>query len=166
MRFTRARIQEVRDVALVLCVAVVGAVGCESSSSVGEGRADLGAADASPRAPITEVACAPGDRAVQRHGARCLCCHSDEFSFAGSVDARGGVAQVTVTDARGETRKVAPNLFGNFFGHFPLTPPFRASVTRADGRVSEMRADAPHADCNACHAAGGPTRPIGGAGLD
>src|SRR5262249_49545359 len=119
------------------------------------------AAPAGQDGPQVGVACSDGDPAVQRHGARCLCCHADDFSVAGSV-AGTSVARVVVTDANGDQRSMAPNLFGNFFGHFPLTPPFRAIAYGPDGRSVAMNAPAPHADCNACHAPAGPAAPIYG----
>jgi hypothetical protein len=99
--------------------------------------------------------CRDGDPSEQRHGATCLCCHSDEFGVGGSVDRNGPpVARVVVVDARGEIADVAPNPFSNFFRHFPLVPPFRAKVIGPDGRVLEMKEDAPTADCNRCHTRG------------
>src|SRR5262249_9949075 len=104
-----------------------------------------------------------GDPNVQRHGARCLCCHGDEFAVAGSVSSAGpSVARVVVTDATGDERTMAPNLFGNFFAHYPLTPPLHAVAYGPDGRSIEMRSLAPPPDCNACHAVGGPVAPIFG----
>jgi hypothetical protein len=101
-------------------------------------------------------ACADGDPTGQRHGATCLCCHSDEFGVAGSVDPTGPpIARVVVTDATGDTATMVPNAFANFFRHFPMTPPFRAAVYAPDGRALEMRAAAPSADCNRCHFTGG-----------
>ena len=125
--------------------------------------------DAAPRgagpsdSAATEAACVSGDPGRQRYGSACLCCHSDEFSVAGSVDLGGpAIVRVLVTDARGEIRDMAPNSFGNFFRHFALTPPLRAVAYDADGRASAMRDPAPHGDCNACHGLAGTTRQIHG----
>jgi hypothetical protein len=122
------------------------------------------ASSRSPPQPLVFVPrCADGDPTEQRHGATCLCCHSDEFGVGGSVD-RGGspVTRVVVTDARGDVASMAPNLFANFFRHFPMSGPFRAVVVGPDGRTASMKADSPSADCNACHYAGGPSPPIHG----
>jgi hypothetical protein len=106
------------------------------------------------RSALAIGACRDGDPNDQRHGATCLCCHSDEFGVGGSIDRAGApVARVVVVDARGEVADVAPNPFSNFFRHFPLVAPLRAKVIAPDGRVLEMQADAPTADCNRCHGA-------------
>lgn len=92
---------------------------------------------------------------VQRHGTPCLCCHSDEFGVAGSIDPSGRpVARVVVTAADGDVADMAPDSFANFFRHFPMTPPLAAVVYGPDGGTVEMRELAPTADCNACHGAG------------
>jgi hypothetical protein len=107
--------------------------------------------------------CGGGDPAEQRHGAPCLCCHSDEFGVAGSVDRSGPpVAHVIVTDALGESSTLSPNSFGNFFRHFPMTAPVRAVVYGPSGDAISMRELSPTPDCNACHFAGGPVTPIHG----
>ncbi len=114
--------------------------------------------------PVADAAgCPSGDESVQRHGTACLCCHSDEFGVAGSIDPMGSpVARVLVTDSEGSTADLVPNSFGNFFRHFTMTPPLRASVYAQDGRAVTMTADAPSADCNGCHVTGGLAPPIHG----
>src|SRR5438067_1966187 len=86
--------------------------------------ADSSAPDDPPRASTTTTSavaigpCRDGDPNDQRHGATCLCCHSDEFGVGGSIDRAGPpVARVVVVDARGEIADVAPNPFSNFFRH-------------------------------------------------
>jgi hypothetical protein len=107
--------------------------------------------------------CADGDESVQRRGAPCLCCHGDEFGVAGSVDPTASpVARIVVTDATGEVREAAPNLFGNFFRHYALVPPLTAVAYAPDGRAAFMTSGAPHGNCNACHFEGGPVAPIHG----
>jgi hypothetical protein len=92
-----------------------------------------------------------------------LCCHSDELGVAGSIDPAGpAVARVVVIDATGEASSLSPNRFGNFFRHFPMTPPIRAVVVGPDGRARAMQDGAPHGDCNACHRTGGAASPIHG----
>jgi hypothetical protein len=144
---------------LVACVCGAVAAACGQADSV-----------SSPPAPATTIApasllgpCRDGDEKEQRHGATCLCCHSDELGVGGSIDRAGPpVARVVVTDARGEVANVAPNPFANFLRHYPLVPPLRAAVIGPDGRVAEMVSDAPSADCNRCHWAGGAVAPIHG----
>src|SRR5579859_1934080 len=84
--------------------------------------------------------CRTGPEATQRHGTACLCCHSDEFGVAGSVDPAGSpVARVVVTGADGDVADMAVNGFSNFFRHFPLATPVRAVVVAPDGRSLAMR---------------------------
>jgi cytochrome c5 len=120
-------------------------------------------------APATEAAplglgpCRDGDANEQRYGSTCLCCHSDEFGVGGSIDRSGPpVARIVVVDAVGDVADVAPNAFGNFFRHFPMTPPVRAAAIGPDGRRIEMQSAAPSADCNRCHSASGSAPPIHG----
>jgi hypothetical protein len=113
--------------------------------------------------PPDASTCRDGDERVQRHGAPCLCCHSDEFGVAGSVDTSGPpVARVVVTGADGDVADMAINPFGNFFRHFPLATPVRAVALGPDGAATAMQQLAPSADCNACHFVGGPVPPISG----
>jgi hypothetical protein len=106
--------------------------------------------------------CSDGPRPEQRYGSTCVCCHA-EFGVAGSIDREGPpVSRIVVTDARGDVADTAPNMFSNFFRHFAMTGPFRAVAYGPDGRSIEMQADAPSADCNACHYKGGPVPMIHG----
>jgi hypothetical protein len=129
-------------------------------------RRDEGAAGAAATELATldgAQACGDGDPAKQRHGVRCLCCHSDEFGVAGSIALEGPpIARVVVTDATGESSTLSPNSFGNFFRHFPMTPPVRAVVYGPSGEAIVMRALSPTPDCNACHFAGGPVAQVHG----
>ncbi len=101
--------------------------------------------------------CRDGDRAEQRYGTACLCCHQSDFSVAGSIDPAGPpVTRVVVTDREGHSVDTAPNAFDNFFGHFRLTPPLTAVVYGPTGDALAMRDPAPNGDCNACHSAVGP----------
>jgi hypothetical protein len=107
--------------------------------------------------------CRDGDRAEQRYGTACLCCHRGEFSVAGSIDHAGPpVARVVVTDAEGRTVVSTPNSFDNFFGHLRLTPPLSAAVYGPAGDALRMRDLAPDGDCNRCHSAAGPEPPLHG----
>jgi hypothetical protein len=130
----------------------------------GGDNAQVSSAPASQDAAAVEPGpCRDGDPAQQRHGATCLCCHSDEFGVAGSVDPAGpAVSQVVVTAANGDTAAMAPNLYDNFFRHYPLTPPLRVVVYGASGARVSMSGDAPSGDCNACHYLRGPVAPIHG----
>jgi hypothetical protein len=104
-----------------------------------------------------------GSESDQRHGTACLCCHSDEFGVAGSVDPAGSpVARVVVTGSDGDVADMYVNQFSNFFRHFPLATPVSAVVYAPDGAARAMQELAPSADCNACHFAGGPVPPIVG----
>jgi hypothetical protein len=151
MRRTAERIRQARAaVSRKACAAFLTLVACAPEPQARE------APEAGP------VACSEGDPEVQRRGARCLCCHADDFSVAGSVDLTRPPARVVVVDAHGEERTMAPNVFGNFFAHFALAPPYRAMAYGADGSVLAMSAPAPHADCNACHVVAGPALPIHG----
>jgi hypothetical protein len=67
-----------------------------------------------------------------------------------------------VVDAQGDVADMAPNVFGNFFRHFPMAPPLRVTAFGIDGGVVAMDDPAPSADCNGCHFEGGPTPPIHG----
>jgi hypothetical protein len=122
------------------------------------------ASDSTPDAAVViDAGCTTADPAAQRHGSTCLCCHADEFSIGGSVDPSAApVEWIVVTDARGDTRKMAPNTFSNFFAHFAMTPPFSAIAYGPDGGAIAMRAEAPNANCNSCHRQGGVTSPIHG----
>jgi hypothetical protein len=99
--------------------------------------------------------CRDGDVGEQRYGTACLCCHSQEFSVAGSVAREGSpIALVVVTDALGSSVETVPNSFGNFFGHLKLSPPLSAVVYGADGSRVAMSSNAPSGDCNGCHGSG------------
>lgn len=114
-------------------------------------------------APPDASSCRSAQEASQRHGTACLCCHSDEFGVAGSVDPAGPpLARVVVTGTDGDVADMAVNPFANFFRHFPLATPVRAVVYAPDGRSVAMRELAPSADCNACHWTGGTAGPIVG----
>jgi hypothetical protein len=140
--------------ALLSCVVLAAACADASGDSTPVTAAPL------PQ-PLTIGPCRDGDPNDQRHGATCLCCHSDEFGVGGSIDRTGPpVARVVVVDAHGEVVDVVPNQFSNFFRHYPLVAPFRAKVIAPDGRTLEMTADAPTADCNRCH--GSSVAPIHG----
>lgn len=107
--------------------------------------------------------CADGARETQRHGTACLCCHSDEFGVAGSVDLRGpAVARVVVADGYGNVADMVPNGFGNFFRHLKLTPPLTATVYGEDGQTLTMQSPASSGDCNSCHIASGSAAPLHG----
>jgi hypothetical protein len=98
------------------------------------------------------AACEPGDPARERWGTNCLCCHSGEFSVAGSIDPSGApVARIVVTDSVGGRAEMAPNPYGNFFRHNALVPPLTAVAYGPDGRARVMPMPAPHAACNECH---------------
>ena len=113
--------------------------------------------------PPGASSCRDGSESDQRHGAPCLCCHSDEFGVAGSVDPGGPPAiRVVVTGSDGDVADMSVNGFSNFFRHFPLATPVQAVVYGPDGRWVSMRELAPSADCNACHYGGGPVSPIVG----
>lgn len=100
--------------------------------------------------------CVDGDVSEQRHGSACLCCHTGEFSVAGSVDREGpAIARVVVTDRLGQSVDVVPNAFGNFFRHRKLKPPLYPVVFGPDGRALAMQGPAPSGDCNSCHREGG-----------
>lgn len=96
--------------------------------------------------------CDGGDPSRERTGTNCFCCHS-QFGVAGS--AVGAVDRVIVVGADGKGVDMAVNPYGNFFRHRKLEPPLRARVVLVDGQVREMRGDAPHGSCNACHVEGG-----------
>lgn len=116
-------------------------------------------------APLVVGPCRDGDANEQRYGSTCLCCHSDEFGVGGSIDRSGPpISRIVVVDAVGDVADVAPNAFGNFFRHFPMTPPVRAAAIGPDGRRIEMQSAAPSADCNRCHSATGSAPPIHGPG--
>ena len=107
--------------------------------------------------------CADGARETQRHGTACLCCHSDEFGVAGSVDSRGpAVSRVLVADDHGNVADMVPNGFDNFFRHVKLTPPLTASVYGEDGQVLTMQSKASSGDCNSCHGVHGSAAPLHG----
>lgn len=100
--------------------------------------------------------CTDGDPSQQRYGATCLCCHTDEFGVAGSIDRQGAPAtRIVVVDSNGVVADMAPNGFGNFFRHVPMTPPLEATVYGPTGATIAMRDPATSADCNSCHRAGG-----------
>jgi hypothetical protein len=148
---------------------LVAACGVALACSGGGGEPDdaVGAdAGALPPAvatmPPDASSCRDGSEAVQRHGTACLCCHSDEFGVAGSVDPIGSVARVVVTGADGDQADMVPDSFGNFFRHFPMATPVSAVVYGRGGARVAMRELSPSADCNGCHFAGGPVAPISG----
>ena len=94
-------------------------------------------------------ACIDGDPDRESFGTDCLCCHTGQFSVAGSV--APNVARVLVTDSVGERFDIAVNPYGNFFRHAPLVPPLKASIVLADGGTRAMEGAAPSGACNACH---------------
>ena len=155
-----------RFVAISLAVAIMAAACSDDPTGWPSGPA--GTDQLSP-APVSETIatlvprCVDGDIDLQRHGSTCLCCHTDDFGVAGSVDPGGSpIARVIVTDADGDVASMAPDRFFNFFRHFTMKPPFRAVVYGADGRALAMRSASPSADCNVCHYAGGPSPLIHG----
>ncbi|MGO8997549.1 MAG: hypothetical protein ACLQVI_29890 [Polyangiaceae bacterium] len=147
---------------LVCGAAVCAALSACTASPAANGASPPAANDTSPVSvtlPCRDV----GDPSDQRRGSTCLCCHSDEFGVAGSVDpAAPPVAHVIVVDVTGDVADVSPNSFANFFRHFPMTPPLQASVVGPDGGTLPMQEEAPSADCNGCHFSGGPAAPIYG----
>ena len=131
---------------MLRAVLAVGLVACSNASS-----------------DVTPGVCRDGNEQVQRHGATCLGCHSDEFGVAGSVDPdASAVARVVVVDSTGDTADMVPNGFDNFFRHFPMTPPLTATVYGPDGGSLTMQMNAPTGDCNGCHSTVGPVAPIHG----
>lgn len=130
--------------AAALALALAGLAGCSSAAPSTPIVADGGAS-----APTTT--CADGDPDRERYGTDCLCCHTGQFSVAGSVSP--AVARVVVTDATGNRFDIAVNPYGNFFRHTPLVAPLRASLVFTDGGTREMRGDAPSGACNGCHGA-------------
>ena len=99
--------------------------------------------------------CIDGDRDAGRRGTECLCCHTREFSVAGSIDPTSKpVRQVIVEDGFGHSAVMSPDSDGNFFRHDPLVPPLRARIVGEDGRVAQMASGA-EASCNRCHGDGG-----------
>lgn len=123
---------------LTLAASFVAALyGCERRSS-------------SSSRPVDAGTCREGIAWQQRHGTSCLCCHQ-EFGIAGSVAHDAGVVRVLVTGSDGQELEAAPNGFDNFFRHFQLVPPLRATITFRDGEVRTMDHPAPHGSCNACH---------------
>lgn len=147
--------------AVIASTALLASVACG-----GSGNDDARpASSTSPAAttPLFVPRCDDGDPTRQRHGATCLCCHTDDFGVAGSIDPNGSrVDRIVVTDANGEVARMAPNSFGNFFRHFAMTAPFRAVAIAADGRSIAMQGSAPSADCNECHSTNGTVPPIHG----
>jgi hypothetical protein len=102
--------------------------------------------------PADAASCEPGDPKRERYGTNCLCCHTGDFTVAGSIDLLGGpVARVVVTDSAGNRAEMAPDPYGNFFRHAPLIPPLTAVAFGPDGRARAMQMPAPHAACNECH---------------
>ena len=103
--------------------------------------------------PLADAAgCEQGNPEEERHGTDCMCCHTGDFTVAGSVDLTGNrVARVVVEDSVGGRAEMEPDAYGNFFRHAPLVPPLRAWAYGLDGSVRAMPMPAPHAACNACH---------------
>ncbi len=102
--------------------------------------------------PADAASCDQGDPKRERFGTNCLCCHTGDFTVAGSIDLLGApVARVVVTDANGNRAEMTPDPFGNFFRHVPLSPPLTAVAFGPDGRARAMQMPAPHAACNECH---------------
>jgi hypothetical protein len=100
--------------------------------------------------------CTDGDPNDQRYGATCLCCHTDEFGVAGSIDRQGApTSRIVVVDSTGVVADMQPNGFGNFFRHVPMAPPLQATAYGPTGVAIAMQEPATSADCNACHRAGG-----------
>jgi hypothetical protein len=140
--------------ARLLPIAALLACGAGSSTADSTASVDSGA---------LPVGCTDGDPNQQRYGATCLCCHTDEFGVAGSIDREGApVTRITVVDAEGHLADMAPNPFGNFFRHLPLTPPLRATAYGPTGAAIAMQSAATSADCNDCHREGGVTAMVHG----
>jgi hypothetical protein len=153
--------------ALALCAACFSACGGDREApavdSAGVGASEGGAVVTGYVPPADAAACDPGDPDRERHGTSCLCCHTGDFTVAGSVDLGGApVARVEVTDGFGNRSVMAPNPYGNFLRHNPLVPPLAAQVVGPDGGVRRMQMPAPHANCNECHRTGGAAAPIAG----
>ena len=105
--------------------------------------------------------CANGDVTAQRRGTDCLCCHTGEFSVAGTIFGDPlAIKEVRIEDAVGASAVMAPNGFGNFFRHNVLVPPLRVSIVGTSGRTSTMALPAPEGACNRCHAMGGAASPL------
>ena len=119
---------------LVLCVAILCAVGCGGGAPEG--------ADA---------------RALMAAGQDCIKCHI--FSAAGTVFTDAGAAAPAVAVVIGGVT-LTSNDAGNFFTtthiEFPATP-----EVRSGGSVRRMPQVAPSGACNACHGVGS-TSPIAG----
>ncbi len=163
---------------LAFVVAAIGAaLGCGAPAATAtaptDASADLAPSDAAASdagasasgyvPPDDAAACDPGDPQRERHGTSCLCCHTGDFTVAGSIDLTGpAVARVEVTDGFGNRAVMSPNPYGNFFRHNPLVPPLRVKVVGPDGSERSMRMPAPHTNCNECHRPGGAAPRIAG----
>jgi hypothetical protein len=108
-----------------------------------------------PRDAGAEAACEPGDKATQRFGTDCLCCHTGEFSVAGSVDDASLVDYIRVVDEDRNWVTTRPNGLSNFFHHERLRGTLEITLFGKDGRSISMKSRAPHGSCNACHRPGG-----------
>jgi len=126
------------------CLILVASAVCAACAETGDRGAAKGAA-----------ACDPGDPADERYGTSCLCCHTGDFTVAGSVDRAAPPARIIVVDRAGARAEMSPDPYGNFFRHVPLVPPLTATVIGIDGGSRVMPIAAPHADCNECHRPGG-----------
>ena len=151
-------IPRLRDAATsaVLCAAL----GCGAPARTADtGPGDAGDEPASALGyvpPPDAAACEPGDPSRERYGTSCLCCHTGDFTVAGSVDLLGpGVLRVEVSDGYGNRSVMSPDPYGNFLRHNPLVPPLDVRVVGLDGRERRMLAPAPHTNCNECHRPGG-----------
>jgi hypothetical protein len=100
------------------------------------------------------TACTPA--AEMKPGQPCGSCHGDHalaFTAAGTLYDHGdGLegARIDLVDARGRTVTLRSNRSGNFFTREPLAPPLQVAVTSGAARMAMH--DAPHGDCNGCHA--------------
>ncbi len=81
------------------------------------------------------------------------------YGYTGTIPGGGeGAARVELVDAEGQSLRLTVNLAGNFLTRTALRFPLRsARVVGPTGRVSAMRGEVPHGDCNACHTRDGST---------
>jgi hypothetical protein len=108
--------------------------------------------------------CKSGDPIEQRKGTACLCCHTDDFGVAGTVqlDSTGtpSLDRILAVAENGERADMNPNQFGNFFRFIRLQGPLKVSAWTADGTQRTMKKLAPNGDCNRCHTLGGEAPPL------
>ena len=128
---------------LVSLILLLSCIGCSGS-----------AGDGTPGNEADTSLCATGMPERERHGGDCLCCHSGEFSVAGSTLPSAEIQRVIVRDANGLILVMPVDPYDNFFQHTAVAPPLRASIVDARGRERIMQMLAPRGSCNACHADG------------